>query len=81
MKITEARIKEIISEERSALLTEQKKTEGVTFALREIALQSSALYDNRDKLSKIDEADFLLCTGLFEKYEKNLDYYRKFLKN
>jgi hypothetical protein len=74
MKITEARIKEIISEERSALLTEQKKTEGVTFALREIALQSSALYDNRDKLSKIDEADLKKIKLLAE----NLDsiFYR-----
>ena len=29
----------------------------------------------------LNDADFILCTGLFEKYEKNLNYYKKILKN
>ena len=29
----------------------------------------------------LDEADFILCTGLFEKYEKNLLFYKKLLKD
>ena len=57
MKITEARILEMIAEEKEAILSEQKKTKGAQNALIEIAMQSSMLYDNERKLSKIDEND------------------------
>jgi len=74
VKITEARILEIIAEEKQSLLSGRGKTEGVQYALKEIALQSSALYDNREKLSKIDEADLKKIKLLAE----NLDsiFYR-----
>lgn len=35
----------------------------------------------KKKVDLIQESDFLLCTGLFEKHEKELDYYKKLLKN
>jgi hypothetical protein len=74
MKITEARIRELIVEEKNTLLSEQSKINGVQYALREIALQSSELHDSKDKLSKIDEADLRKIKLLAE----NLDsiFYR-----
>ena len=74
MKITEARILEIIAEEKQSLLSEQVKVQGAQYALKEIALQSSELYDNKEKLSKIDEVDLKKIKSLAE----NLDsiFYR-----
>lgn len=69
MKITEARILEIISEEKAAILSEQRKVEGAKYALMEIALQSSELYDSQDKLSKIDETDLKKIKSLAEQLD------------
>lgn len=33
------------------------------------------------KVNEINKSDFLLCTGLFEKNEKNLNFYNSLLKN
>ena len=35
----------------------------------------------KNKVDNIADAEFLLCTGLFEKYEVELDYYKSLLKN
>ena len=37
----------------------------------------------RVKDNKVDlkDCDFILCTGLFDEYENDLEYYKKFLKN
>ena len=66
MNITEARILELISEEKQKLLSEQAKVDGVQSALMEIALQSSNLYDNKEKLAKIDETDLKKIKSLAE---------------
>ena len=66
MKITEARILEIISEEKQNILSEKKKVEGVQQALIEMALQSSELYDNKQKLANIDETDLKKIKSLAE---------------
>ena len=35
----------------------------------------------KNKVENIEDSDFLLCTGLFEKYENNLNYYKELFKN
>ena len=42
-----------------------------------------ALFDNfkKNKITKISEAEYLLCTGLFDEHEKELSYYEALLKN
>ncbi len=35
----------------------------------------------KNKVKKIEDCDFLLCTGLYDEYDKNLTYYEKLLKN
>ncbi len=35
----------------------------------------------KNKVKQIKDSEFLLCTGLFEDYETDLDYYKKLLKN
>lgn len=74
MKITEARILELIAEEKEIVLSDRNKVEGMQYALKEIALQSSELHDNKSKLAKIDEADLKKIKMLAE----NLDsiFYR-----
>ena len=56
MKITEARLKQIIAEEKAAMLTGETKLRGVQHALQEIAMQSAVLHDS-EHLSKINEND------------------------
>ena len=40
------------------------------------------LFDNfkNNKIQKIEEADYLLCTGLFDEHDKELSYYKILLK-
>ena len=35
----------------------------------------------KNKMKKPEEAEYFLCTGLFEKYEKDLEYYLKIFKS
>ena len=35
----------------------------------------------KNKMKRPEEAEYLLCTGLFEKYEKDLEYYLKIFKS
>ena len=35
----------------------------------------------KNKMKRPEEAEYLLCTGLFEKYEKDLEYYLKMFKS
>ena len=34
----------------------------------------------KDNKTDIEKSDFILCTGLFDEYEDDLEYYRKLLK-
>tara|TARA_B100001027_G_scaffold201240_1_gene161126 strand:+ start:672 stop:1481 length:810 start_codon:yes stop_codon:yes gene_type:complete len=34
-----------------------------------------------NKVKNINESDFILCTGFFDNYKKNLNFYKNFLKN
>ena len=33
------------------------------------------------KVNNLDESDFIICTGLYDNFSKNLDYYKNLLKN
>ena len=35
----------------------------------------------KDQKTKIDKCDFILCTGLFDEHEDDLEYYKKLLKD
>ena len=35
----------------------------------------------KNKVNRIEDCDFLLCTGLFDEYDKNLEYYKKLFKD
>ena len=56
MKITEARLKQIIAEEKAAVLSEDNRMAGARVALQEIAMQSALLHDS-GKLPAINEQD------------------------
>ena len=35
----------------------------------------------KNNKTQLDKSDFILCTGLFDEHENNLDYYKDLLKN
>ncbi|MFL2889889.1 MAG: TIGR01459 family HAD-type hydrolase [Pelagibacteraceae bacterium] len=41
---------------------------------------TSLFLDLRKNKTNLEECDFILCTGLFDNYEKNLEYYTRLLK-
>jgi HAD superfamily hydrolase (TIGR01459 family) len=44
--------------------------------------KDSAIFEKvKENRTTIEKCDFILCTGLFDKHEDNLDYYKKFLFN
>ena len=43
--------------------------------------RDTAVFDKvKHNITNIEDCDFILCTGLFDDYEDNLDYYKNFLK-
>ena len=42
---------------------------------------TSLFEKQKDNKTEINKCDFILCTGLFDKYEDDLNYYKKFLEN
>ena len=44
--------------------------------------RDTSLFDKvKDNKTNIENCDFILCTGLFDEYENDLQYYKDFLKN
>ena len=41
----------------------------------------SIFYKVRDNKTKLENSDFILCTGLFDEHEDDLNFYKNFLKN
>ena len=35
----------------------------------------------KNKVNNVEDSEFLLCTGLFDEYDEELDYYKKLFKN
>ena len=65
MKITEARIKTLIAEEKEKILLE-RKIPGAKTALTEIALMSAQLHDKEDAIKKLSEKDLLKLKSIAE---------------
>lgn len=43
--------------------------------------RDTSVFDKvKHNITNIEDCDFILCTGLFDDYEDNLDYYKSFLK-
>ena len=41
--------------------------------------ERAKLIDQKIKIENIEKCDYLLCTGLFDQHDKDLDYYKKLL--
>ena len=41
----------------------------------------SIFYKIKGNKRKLENSDFILCTGLFENYEEDLNFYKKLLKD
>ncbi len=41
----------------------------------------SIFYKVKDNKTKLENSDFILCTGLFDEHENDLNFYKNFLKN
>ena len=44
--------------------------------------RDTSVFENiKDNKTDLEKSDFILCTGLFDEYDNDLEYYRKLLKN
>ena len=41
----------------------------------------SIFYKIKDSKTRLEDSDFILCTGLFDEHEDDLNFYKNFLKN
>jgi HAD superfamily hydrolase (TIGR01459 family) len=81
LKLNKALAKNIFTSGEAALKSLKKKTYGEIF-YHLGPDRDSSLFEGFEKNKKdIMYADFILCTGLLQNHEKNLEYYKKFLKN
>ena len=65
MKISEDRIKQIIVEEKTRLLNEQKVPKA-KYALMEIAMLSAQMHDNPEALRELSEKDLRIIRNVAE---------------
>ena len=65
MKISEKKLKQIISEEKQKIISEQK-IPGAKHALREIAMLSAQLHDKNSALAELDAKDLLKLKNIAE---------------
>jgi HAD superfamily hydrolase (TIGR01459 family) len=80
LKMGKFLIKNVLTSGEAALKSLRKNTYGKSF-YHLGAKRDHSLFKGFEKNSKtLEEADFILCTGLLDKYEDQLDYYKKFLK-
>jgi len=80
LKMKKRLIKNIFTSGEAALKSLQKKTYGNFFYHLGPKRDSSLFKGFEKNKKKLDEADFILCTGLLEQEEESLDFYINLLK-
>ena len=64
----------------AAMYTINKNRFGKTFYHLGPPRDTSIFEKVKDNKTNIEKCDFILCTGLFDDYQNDLEYYKKFLK-
>ena len=81
LKMNENFLQNIVSSGQAAMEALQNKKFGNFFFHLGPSKDNEIFFDIKKNKSSLDKCDFILCTGLLENNEENLDYYKNLLKN
>ena len=81
LKMEEKYLKNIITSGEAAMHAINENRFGKLFYHLGPLRDESIFYKIKDNKTKLDNSDFILCTGLFDEHEDDLNFYKDFLKN
>lgn len=81
IKMEEKYLKNIITSGDAAMNAINENRFGKLFYHLGPARDESIFYKIKSNKTKLDNSDFILCTGLIEEQEEDLNFYKDFLKN
>jgi|TARA_B100000959_G_scaffold174497_1_gene182734 HAD superfamily hydrolase (TIGR01459 family) len=81
LKMEEKYLKNIITSGEAAMNEINNNRFGKLFYHLGPLRDESIFYKIRDNKTKLENSDFILCTGLFDGHENDLNFYKNFLKN
>ncbi|MBA1339083.1 MAG: Ribonucleotide monophosphatase NagD, HAD superfamily [Pelagibacterales bacterium] len=81
MKMKEEFLKNIVTSGEAAMQTINENKFGKFFFHLGPKRDESIFYKIKENQTSIENSDFILCTGLFDGHENDLDFYKDLLKN
>jgi HAD superfamily hydrolase (TIGR01459 family) len=81
LKMNENFLQNIVSSGEAAMQALRNKRFGNLFFHLGPSKDNEIFFDIKNKKTSLEKCDFILCTGLLENKEENLDYYKNLLKN
>ena len=81
LKINENLLENVFSSGEAAMLSLQEKKYGEFFFHLGPEKDDSIFFNIKEKKVSIEECNFILCTGVVDNYNEDLNYYKKLLKN
>ena len=79
MKMNKQLLTNVMTSGEAAMYAINQNKFGKTFFHLGPPRDASVFEKVKDNKTNIDDCDFILCTGLFDEYENNLDYYKNLL--
>ena len=76
MKMNKQLLTNVMTSGEAAMYAINQNKFGKTFFHLGPPRDASVFEKVKDNKTNIDDCDFILCTGLFDEYENNLDYYK-----
>ena len=81
LKMEEKYLKNIITSGEAAMHAINENRFGKLFYHLGPSRDESIFYKIKDNKTKLENSDFILCTGLLDEHEDDLNFYKTFLKN
>tara|TARA_B110000444_G_scaffold206011_1_gene199379 strand:+ start:139 stop:987 length:849 start_codon:yes stop_codon:yes gene_type:complete len=81
INMDERYLKNILTSGEAAMLALQDNKYGKYFYHLGPKKDDSIFFNIKENNTTLEKCNFILCTGLFDNYEKNLDYYKVLLKD
>ena len=81
MKMDEKYLKNIITSGEAAMKAINENRFGKLFYHLGPSRDDSIFYKIKSNRTKLENSDFILCTGLFDEHENDLNFYKNFLKD
>ena len=80
MNMNKKYLSNVMTSGEAAMYAINKNTFGKTFFHLGPSRDSSVFEKVKDNKANLENCDFILCTGLFDEYENDLEYYQNFLR-